>query len=146
MIGIIIGTCMEVWFIIQAKKGNEKKPTSNQICIVDIWIIIHIYKLQKIFFFTKIATQVFFLNFGLYANTKRLLNTDPPKGDHLACLDGMRALSIAWVMIGHNFIDTTFGLSAPLQPGLSSNPYSLLAVSWYQNFFLKILVVELFSN
>jgi hypothetical protein len=44
-------------------------------------------------------------------------------------LDGMRALSIAWVMIGHNFIDTTFGLSQPLQPGLSSNPYSLLAVS-----------------
>ena len=117
---------MEIWFIIQAKKGNENKPTSNQICIIDISIIIlTIY--QNIFITT--APQVFFLNFGLYANTKRLLNTDPPKGDHLACLDGMRALSIAWVMIGHNFIDTTFGLSGVLQPGLSSNPLSLLAVS-----------------
>ena len=117
---------MEVRFIIQAKKGNEKKPTSNQICIIDISIIIlTIY--QNIFITT--APQVCFLNFVLYANTKRLLNTDPPNGDHLACLDGMRALSIAWVMIGHNFVDTTFGLSAPLQPGLSSNSYSLLAVS-----------------
>ena len=84
----------------------------------------YIYNLKKSCF-TTLAPQVFFLNFGLYANTKRLLNTDPPKGDHLACLDGMRALSIAWVMIGHNFIDTTFGLSGILQPGLSSNPNSL---------------------
>ena len=88
----------------------------------------YIYNLKK-YFFTIIALQVFFLNFGLYANTKRLLNTDAPKGDHLACLDGMRALSISWVMLGHNFIDMTFGLNNPLQPGLSSGPYSLLAVS-----------------
>ena len=88
----------------------------------------YIYNLKKSCF-TTLAPQVFFLNFGLYANTKRLLNTDPPKGDHLACLDGMRALSIAWVMIGHNFADETFSLSGVLQPGLSSNPSSLYAVS-----------------
>ena len=41
------------------------------------------------------------MNFGLYANTKRLFNTDPPKGDHLSCLDGIRFLSITWVMMGH---------------------------------------------
>ena len=41
------------------------------------------------------------MNFGLYANTKRLFNTDPPKGDHLSCLDGIRFLSISWVMLGH---------------------------------------------
>ena len=96
----------------------------------------YIYNL-KISCFTTLAPQVFFLNFGLYANTKRLLNTDPPKGDHLSCLDGMRALSIAWVMIGHNFIDTVFGLGAPLSTGLASNPGSLYAVSWYQNSFQK---------
>ena len=45
--------------------------------------------------------QKFFLNFGLYANTKRLLDTNPPKGDHLACLDGLRFISISWVMLGH---------------------------------------------
>ena len=45
--------------------------------------------------------QKFLLNFGLYANTKRLLNTNPPKGDHLACLDGLRFISISWVMLGH---------------------------------------------
>jgi peptidoglycan/LPS O-acetylase OafA/YrhL len=37
----------------------------------------------------------------LYANTKRLFNTNPPKGDHLSCLDGIRFLSISWVMLGH---------------------------------------------
>ena len=41
------------------------------------------------------------MNFGLYANTKRLFNTNPPKGDHLSCLDGIRFLSISWVMLGH---------------------------------------------
>ena len=45
--------------------------------------------------------QKFLLNFGLYANSKRLLDTNPPKGDHLACLDGMRFISISWVMLGH---------------------------------------------
>ena len=50
-----------------------------------------------------IDTQKFFLNFGLYLNTKRFFNTDPPKGDHLSCLDGIRFLSISWVMMGHIF-------------------------------------------
>ena len=45
----------------------------------------------------------FFLNFGLYSNIKRFFNTDPPKGDHLSCLDGIRFLSISWVMMGHIF-------------------------------------------
>ena len=45
--------------------------------------------------------QKFFLNFGLYANTKRLFDTTPPKGDHLSCLDGIRFISISWVMLGH---------------------------------------------
>ena len=45
--------------------------------------------------------QKFLLNFGLYSNTKRLLDTNPPKGDHLACLDGIRFVSITWVMLGH---------------------------------------------
>ena len=47
--------------------------------------------------------QKFFLNFGLYANTRRLFDTTPPKGDHLSCLDGIRFLSISWVMLGHIF-------------------------------------------
>ena len=42
LIGIIIGTCMEVWFIIQAKKGNENKPTSNQICIIEVYELLYL--------------------------------------------------------------------------------------------------------
>ena len=60
--------------------------------------------------------QKFLLNFGLHENTRKLLDTNPPKGDHLACLDGMRFLSISWVMLGHI-------LQAEIDSFPISNPY-----------------------
>jgi len=77
LIGILIGTLMEIFLVIQAKMSLNilNNPLTNG--------------------------QKFFLNFGLYANTKRLLDTTPPKGDHLSCLDGIRFISISWVMLGH---------------------------------------------
>ena len=48
-----------------------------------------------------IVSRRFFLNFGLYRNTSSLLDTTPPRGDHLGCLDGIRFLSITWVFMGH---------------------------------------------
>ena len=47
------------------------------------------------------VSRKFFLNFGLYRNTSSFLDTSPPKGDHLGCLDGIRFLSMSWVFIGH---------------------------------------------
>ena len=61
--------------------------------------------------------QLFFLSFGLYANTKRLFNTNLPKGDHLSCLDGIRFLSITWVMLGHTLSAETRNF--PLSNGAS---------------------------
>ena len=69
---IVIGTFLEAWL-------NWKKAESEDTSL----------------------TQKFFLNFGLYNNTKRLLDTTPPKGDHISCLDGIRFISMTWVVLGH---------------------------------------------
>ena len=49
----------------------------------------------------KPVSKQFILNFGLYRNVSSFLNTTPPKGDHLGCLDGIRFLSMTWVFMGH---------------------------------------------
>ena len=42
------------------------------------------------------------LSFGLYNNTSKLMNTDiPKKADHLGCIDGIRFLSMSWVVLCH---------------------------------------------
>ena len=42
------------------------------------------------------------LSFGLYTNTSKLMNTDiPKKADHLGCIDGIRFLSMSWVVLCH---------------------------------------------
>ena len=42
------------------------------------------------------------LSFGLYNNTSKLMNTDiPKKADHLGCIDGIRFLSMTWVVLCH---------------------------------------------
>ena len=44
------------------------------------------------------------INFSLYSNTKRLFNVSlPQSGDHLGCLDGLRFISMTWVVLGHTF-------------------------------------------
>ena len=80
-----------------------------------------------------LGTQKFLLNFGLYGNTKRLFNTDPPKGDHLACLDGMRFLSISWVMLGHI-------LSAEMEMFPVNNLFFFTEVRMYFFFSTKVFI------
>ncbi|OXU20424.1 hypothetical protein TSAR_007621, partial [Trichomalopsis sarcophagae] len=41
-------------------------------------------------------------SFSLYSNGKRLLSTSRP-GDTIGCLDGLRYLSICWIIYGHTF-------------------------------------------
>lgn len=41
-----------------------------------------------------------FTSFSLYKNGEELLRTDRPKG-YLGCLDGLRFLSICWIIYGH---------------------------------------------
>lgn len=88
-------------------------------------VIGFIIKFWFLFSYFFLASQLFFLNFGLFGNTKRFLNTTPPKGDHLACLDGMRTLSIFWVMMGHMFAEEAGVLGLP---PLVSNAATLISV------------------
>ena len=43
------------------------------------------------------------LCFSLYTNGKRLLSTESVGKDHLDCMNGMRFLSMTWVVMGHAF-------------------------------------------
>jgi len=50
------------------------------------------------------------LSFSLYTNLKELMNTQVKSKDTLTCLDGMRFISMTWVVLGHNFIFSTNSL------------------------------------
>ena len=43
------------------------------------------------------------ISFSVHKNTAQLLRIVQPSKDHLACLDGIRFLSMTWVMLGHWF-------------------------------------------
>jgi hypothetical protein len=56
------------------------------------------------FIYNLSEMETFMIGFSLYSNTAKLLNTDPPKGgQHLSCLEGIRFLSMTWVVLGHAF-------------------------------------------
>lgn len=92
---------MEIWVIYQQKRPNSKvNITGNN--NLSKTLMTHF----KIYF--NAGVQKFFLNFSLYKNGKSLFNTEIPKGaDHLGCLDGIRFLSITWVIMGHCFSSET---------------------------------------
>ena len=44
------------------------------------------------------------MNFSMYSNALRLFDVNRPQtGDHLGCLDGLRIISMTWVVLGHSF-------------------------------------------
>ena len=45
----------------------------------------------------------FLLCFSFIKNTKTILNTDVPKGS-ITSINGMRTLSITWVVLGHTLV------------------------------------------
>ena len=59
------------------------------------------YYLSNILYIS--ATEELFQSFSLRKNLTKLLGITLPSKDHLACLDGIRFLSITWVMLGHWF-------------------------------------------
>ena len=62
-----------------------------------------IYRVRhgKIFDKSKLSAK-FFLGFGLYGNISKWLNTNIPQGaGHLTCLDGIRFISMSWVVLAH---------------------------------------------
>ena len=52
--------------------------------------------------FLSTALSTFLMNFSAYSNTVKLFDVNMPKNaNHLECLDGIRFLSISWVVLGH---------------------------------------------
>ena len=49
----------------------------------------------------KSAVATFVLNCSLYGNSERIFRTD--NGGKYTCLNGLRALSMIWIIIGHTF-------------------------------------------
>ncbi|KPJ06931.1 Nose resistant to fluoxetine protein 6 [Papilio machaon] len=58
----------------------------------------------------KSANQIFCM-FSVYSNTKRLLTFKSVPGA-LECLDGVRALAMLWVLLGHSFSSQLFTYNA----------------------------------
>jgi hypothetical protein len=58
-------------------------------------------------------------SFSVYTNGKKLFNTTS-KGDEMACINGIKFISMIWVTLGHKY---AFYLTTPLV-----NPLTLLTV------------------
>ena len=78
---LVIGTGLDFW-IVMSERSIEvlAKPTS----------------------FLGFCLK-FLLCFSAYTNGKRLLSTESGGKDHLDCLNGIRFISMTWVVIGHSF-------------------------------------------
>ena len=92
LICTLLGTSLEAWeYYFEEANNAEKTCKQYQITYFEFNYPLTIISVSR----------KFLLNFGLYRNTSSFLDTSPPKGDHLGCLDGIRFLSMSWVFIGH---------------------------------------------
>lgn len=90
--------------------------------------IIVIY--MKVLFLDPKKANILFRSFSVYSNTQRLLtfNSNP---NALDCLDGIRTISMMWVVVGHTF----------QMHSLVSNISSLIEVSTTSN--INVLKINL---
>ncbi|XP_035740471.1 O-acyltransferase like protein-like isoform X1 [Vespa mandarinia] len=56
---------------------------------------------------------ILFSSFSFYTNCKNLFNTDRHQ-DSIACLDGLRFLSICWIIYGHTYYMEVMGINMDL--------------------------------
>ncbi|XP_071511439.1 nose resistant to fluoxetine protein 6-like [Diadema antillarum] len=79
--------------------------------------------------------EQFLLGFAFNRNLAKLMST---KGSDrsIACLNGIRVLSMAWVILGHTFFFA-------MEMGITGN--LLIAYGWYQNFGFQVISNAFFS-
>lgn len=54
------------------------------------------------------------VSFSAWTNCRRLLVFKPNNADNISCLDGIRALAIFWVVVGHVFYITSYIPANPI--------------------------------
>ena len=92
---------------------NEETPLENDdwamICILVIFglLIITGTLMDALIVFLKVDKFPLFLvqlfrNFSIYHNTRKIFNMEVGK-DNLSCINGIRFLSISWVLLGHTY-------------------------------------------
>jgi len=79
----------------------------------------------------EIFNQIF-QGFSIYNNSLRLFNTRSPGSDSLSCINGIRFLSLSWVVIGHSY--TAF---KPLGEALVNNYGEL--INWLQDGAMSVV-------
>lgn len=62
----------------------------------------------------KGSREVILRSFSLYENGKFLFNTTKRRGNSIDCLDGIRFLSICWIIYGHNYYVEVIGVKLDL--------------------------------
>ena len=96
-------------------------------------------------FFLKVV-----LCFSAYTNGKRLLSTTAAGSDHLGCLNGMRFISMTWVVLGHSFTSSlaarNIGTILPLFTGGAGMAFEavLNALPSVDTFFLMSGILTAF--
>ena len=111
---ILIGTLLEAWKIY-AKRHDKWTDRSN--FVKSFVVNIKLFEIGDNF--SIIGYSKFLINFSLHSNTKKLFDLNVPNTvDHIGCLDGIRFLSMTWVVMGHTFGNITGAFS------LSSNGYA----------------------
>ena len=78
---IVSGTAFDFWIVMS---GNSMEDLAKQNSILTF-------------------CMKFLMCFSAYTNGKRLLSTESGGKDHLDCLNGIRFISMTWVVIGHSF-------------------------------------------
>ena len=84
---IALGTGFNFWIVMS---GNSMEDIAKQN--------------SSLTFFLK-----FLMCFSAYTNGKRLLSTESGGKDHLDCMNGIRFISMTWVIVGHSFFVTILG-------------------------------------
>ncbi|KAJ8922593.1 hypothetical protein NQ315_007623 [Exocentrus adspersus] len=72
-------------------------------------VVVALSTLYDVYFFQKHQSQGpnIFVAFSFYTNGRKLFSTKK-SADSLACLNGLRVLSLAWIVLGHRFMYLSF--------------------------------------
>ena len=71
------------------------------------------------FFFSPEKLKKLLVGFSLYSNTKKLMDTKVLRGQ-ISCLNGIRFLSMTWVLLTHTLSMLTFALPVQNKPELNN--------------------------